>query len=81
VAQLSRRGYTPYVVEIHGSRGVLHLVRVGHYPDRGTATRAASELRKKARMEAIVAPMISKAREAAPEGEPASGGEKPATSG
>ena len=81
VTQLSRRGYSPYVVEVHGTRGVLRLVRVGRYPDRGTATRAASELRRKARMEAIVAPVISKAKEAAPESAPAEGGEKPATSG
>jgi cell division septation protein DedD len=81
MAQLSRQGYSPYVVEVHGSRGVLHLVRVGRYPDRGTATHAASELRRKARMEAIVQPMISKAREASPESGPAEGGEKPATSG
>ena len=49
VAALSRRGYAPYVVEVHGARGVLHVVRVGRYPDRGAAARAASDLRGEAR--------------------------------
>jgi cell division septation protein DedD len=55
VAELARRGYEPYVVELRSSRGgVLHTVRVGRYPDRGAAARAASDLRRKERMEAIV---------------------------
>jgi cell division septation protein DedD len=84
VATLSRRGYTPYVVEIHGARGLLHVVRVGRYPDRGTAARAASDLRRKARMEAIVQP-VSKARSGeVPEstgGIPGEATERSATSG
>jgi cell division septation protein DedD len=64
VAALSRRGYAPYVVEIQGARGVLHVVRVGRFPDRGTAARAASDLRRKARMEAIVQPVRKEARNA-----------------
>ncbi len=69
VAELSRQGYAPYVVEVHGSRGVLHVVRVGRYPDRGSAARAASDLRRRARMEAIV------------QRTPGEGTERPATSG
>jgi cell division septation protein DedD len=64
VAALSRRGYAPYVVDIQGTRGVLHVVRVGRFPDRGTAARAASDLRRKARMEAIVQPVRKEARNA-----------------
>jgi cell division septation protein DedD len=62
VAALARRGYVPYVVEVQGARGVLHVVRVGRFPDRGTAARAASDLRRKARMEAIVQPVPKEAR-------------------
>jgi DedD protein len=69
VAELSRQGYAAYVVEVQGTRGVLHVVRVGRYPDRGTAARAASDLRRRARMEAIV------------QRTPGEGSEKAATSG
>jgi cell division septation protein DedD len=69
VAELSRQGYAPYVVEVQGTRGVLHVVRVGRYSDRGSAARAASDLRRKARMEAIV------------QRTPGEGSEKAATSG
>ena len=58
MAQLARRGYEPYVVEVRGASGsVLHMVRLGRYPDRGAAARAASDFRRKERMEAIVAPL------------------------
>ncbi len=75
VAALSRRGYAPYVVEIQGARGVLHVVRVGRFPDRGTAARAASDLRRKARMEAIVQPVRKDARSAGQAGEAGNVGE------
>jgi DedD protein len=81
VAALARRGYAPYVVEIHGARGLLHVVRVGRFPDRGTASRAASELRRKARMEAIVQPVLKEARSVRSVGEASESTEKPSTSG
>jgi DedD protein len=51
---LESRGYQPYVVEMPGSRKVLHGVRIGRYADRAEALRAASEFREREKMSAIV---------------------------
>jgi DedD protein len=51
---LESRGYQPYVVEMPGSRKVLHAVRIGRYAERAEALRAASELREREKISAIV---------------------------
>jgi len=55
IQDLQTRGYEPYVVEQRG-RSLLRTVRVGRYAGRAEALRAASEFRRRERMEAIVRP-------------------------
>jgi cell division protein FtsN len=55
---LQAKGYEPYVVEQKG-RSVLQTVRIGRYADRAEAQRAASELRRREGLEAIVRPIGS----------------------
>lgn len=56
VEDLKSRGYEPYVVELPGSRRVLHTVRIGRYGDRAEAHRAATDFRRREGMTAIVQP-------------------------
>ncbi|MFL6233243.1 MAG: SPOR domain-containing protein [Thermoanaerobaculia bacterium] len=58
IQDLQARGYEPYVVEQKG-RSVLRTVRIGRYADRTEALRAASELRRREGLEAIVRPLGS----------------------
>ena len=58
VQELESRGYEPYVESITNARGRLfHTVRIGRYPDREAAVRAASDFRHRERMAAIVQPV------------------------
>ena len=55
IRDLASRGYQPYVVALKGSRSrVLHTVRVGRYADRGEAQKAATELRQREGIAAVV---------------------------
>ena len=55
IRDLASRGYQPYVVALKGSRSrVLHTVRVGRYADRGEAQKAATELRERSGIAAVV---------------------------
>jgi cell division septation protein DedD len=55
IRDLASRGYQPYTVALKGSRSrVLHTVRVGRYNDRGEAQKAATELRQRAGIAAVV---------------------------
>jgi cell division septation protein DedD len=56
VEDLKSRGYEPYVVELPGSRRVLHTVRIGRYGDWAEAHRAATDFRRREGMTAIVQP-------------------------
>jgi len=58
IQDLVSRGYEPYVIEQRG-RSVLRTVRVGRYPGRSEALRAASEFRRREGMEAVVRPIGS----------------------
>ncbi len=55
---LQAKGYEPYVVEQRG-RSLLRTVRIGRYADKTEALRAASELRRREGLEAIVRPIGS----------------------
>ncbi|HEY3568207.1 MAG TPA: SPOR domain-containing protein [Thermoanaerobaculia bacterium] len=56
IQELQAKGYEPYVVEQKG-RSLLRIVRIGRYADRAEALRAASELRRREGLEAIVRPI------------------------
>jgi cell division septation protein DedD len=58
IQELQAKGYEPYVVEQKG-RSLLRIVRIGRYADRAEALRAASELRRREGLEAIVRPLGS----------------------
>jgi cell division protein FtsN len=58
IQDLQAKGYEPYVVEQRG-RSLLLTVRIGRYADRAEALRAASELRRREGLEAIVRPIGS----------------------
>lgn len=58
IQELQAKGYEPYVVEQKG-RSLLRIVRIGRYADRAEALRAASELRRREGLEAIVRPIGS----------------------
>jgi cell division protein FtsN len=58
IQDLQARGYEPYVIEQKG-RSVLRTVRIGRYAGRAEALRAASELRRREGLEAIVRPIRS----------------------
>jgi DedD protein len=58
IQDLQAKGYEPYVVEQKG-RSLLRIVRIGRYADRAEAQRAASELRRREGLEAIVRPIGS----------------------
>jgi cell division septation protein DedD len=58
IQDLQAKGYEPYVVEQRG-RSVLRTVRIGRYAGRAEALRAASELRRREGLEAIVRPLGS----------------------
>lgn len=58
IQDLQAKGYEPYVIEQRG-RSLLRTVRIGRYADRAEALRAASELRRREGLEAIVRPIGS----------------------
>ncbi len=58
IQDLQAKGYEPYVVEQRG-RSLLRTVRIGRYADKAEALRAASELRRREGLEAIVRPIGS----------------------
>jgi cell division septation protein DedD len=52
---LRSRGYVPYVVPVTGSGGqVFRTIRIGQYPTREEAVRAAAEFQHKESMAALV---------------------------
>jgi cell division septation protein DedD len=57
ITQLKDRGYTAYIFLAPDMKGrTWHLVRIGGFIDRGTATTAATDFRAKERMTALVRP-------------------------
>ncbi len=55
MAEISSRGYRPYIVPVESSsRKIRYTVRVGTYPDMGSAEKAASELRSTEGLDTVI---------------------------
>jgi cell division septation protein DedD len=60
IEELSRKGYTPFIVQAwgmrNGKRRLWHTVRIGEYPDRDQARYAAADFTKQEGQPAIIRP-------------------------